>query len=283
MKSRPFHLLAEHASPMRRKLDCSTKNNGLQFGIELSMIKDAYREMVKLPAIELQRFAPIAEQDSIIMAVADRCGLTRKMAAVCYGSESSNSSLEARIVVAGCSWDAETRCTCEVLRSMVQANMNVTTAVAHTPTDAKTHLASADYFLPVLTKGLLQDAGFASVLLSFEQSRLEQPVDIVTVLADSNFAFPSPEFYQDLEGKGDEGPRLATAFRRMINILALPFSPAGSIGIMNTQVGEIGRRFRLCREPQKKLYTVVMPKQGEQANVNKAPKTERLAAIWQIL
>ena len=92
--------------------------------------------------------------------------------------------------------------------------------------------------------------GFTAVLLLFEQARQAEPVEIVTVLADSNFTFPSPKFYIDLEKDGEEGLCLATAFRRMLNILALPFSPAGSIGIISTQVSEICRRLRQCRQPQ---------------------------------
>ena len=50
-------------------------------------------------------------------------------------------------------------------------------------------------------------------------------MDIVTVLADSNFAFPGPEFYTDLEKDNQNGVQLADAFRRLLNILALLLSP----------------------------------------------------------
>merc|ERR1719174_2190741 len=134
--------------------------------------------------------------------------------------------------------------------------MNVSVAVAHSAEEVEPHLATADYLVAVLTKGLLQDAAFASVLVTFESRRVDQPVDIVTVLADNNFAFPSPEFYATLEDEGEKGRQLAAALRRVINILALTFSPAGSIGIMSTQVSEICRRFRLCKQEQVTTYKV---------------------------
>jgi hypothetical protein len=45
-----------------------------------------------------------------------------------------------------------------------------------------------------------------------------------------------------------EGARLAAAFKALLNILALGLSPHGSIGIIETQVGELCRRFRKYKD-----------------------------------
>ena len=126
--------------------------------------------------------------------------------------------------------------------------MGVVTKVVHNKSDAPANFATCDYMVCLLTRGVLADTQFAEVLLSFEQARQAEPVDIVTVMADQNFAFPPPEFYTNMEGQGAKGLATATGYRRMLNILALPFSAAASWGIMTTQSTEICRRFRKCKD-----------------------------------
>jgi hypothetical protein len=230
-----------------------------QYGIELERIKDAFRLLVMQeqavagsthfisPQITLDRFAPMTTQDRVIMQAAER---TKTPGMMNFSSEVKVSSAvtSARIVVAGSAQDAESRCTCEVFREMVQAHLKVIVVTAHSPDDAPPHLRTAEYLVVLLSKGLLQDSVFIEVLLTCETMRKAEPMDIVTVLADGYFHFPSPDFYSSLEGQGAEGALVATSFRRMLNILALPLSPAGSIGIMTTQVSEICRRFRRSKE-----------------------------------
>jgi len=75
-----------------------------------------------------------------------------------------------------------------------------------------------------------------------ERVRAAQPLEIVTVLADSTFSFPDPEYYMDIE-QDDGGADLAMGLKRMLEIIARPFSPQGSWPLMRTQVSEICRRF----------------------------------------
>ena len=102
------------------------------------------------------------------------------------------------------------------------------------------------------------------MLLAFREApnREGAPVDYVTVLADTAFDFPSPDLFDRLRQEGfgpdraklglgpQEGPRLAAAFKALLNILALGLSPHGSIGIIETQVGELCRRFRKAKEEE---------------------------------
>ena len=114
------------------------------------------------------------------------------------------------------------------------------TTAAFSPEEVAPHLHTAQNIVVVLTKGLLQDSGFATLLFAIEWRCKDEPVDIVPVLADSNFEFPTPEFYTDLEIQGGNIKILADGFRRMLGIIALPFTPDRSLSIMKTQVDEIG-------------------------------------------
>ena len=86
---------------------------------------------------------------------------------------------------------------------------------------------------------------FAKTLLSVHlegESAGNRPLELVTVNADSRFEFPNAEFFKDLEdfalgldNRGEEplpielGPFLSSAYRALLNVLALPFSPWGSL------------------------------------------------------
>lgn len=219
------------------------------YGINMPMIKDSFRYVGKAESIELNRFAPVFQQEASISKVVDRCGaaFTRSRSSTFGQKLSGESSAEvtrARIVVTGCAVDAEAICTTEVLRQMVQKELQLMTATVHNAEDASKHLATTDVLLVVLTRGLLHDSNFREVLVTFASQRQEQPVDIVTVLADSHFAFPGPEIYAELQGCDSKDGELETSFRKIFNILALPFSPLGSWGLMSLQASEICRRLR---------------------------------------
>jgi hypothetical protein len=85
-------------------------------------------------------------------------------------------------------------------------------------------------------------AGFAKTLLSIhlEGETKNRPLELVTVSADPLFEFPSAEFFKDLEDFGlgldnqgeaplpvELGPFLSSAYRALLNVLALPLSPLG--------------------------------------------------------
>ncbi|CAE8729363.1 unnamed protein product [Polarella glacialis] len=87
----------------------------------------------------------------------------------------------------------------------------------------------------------------------------ERNLKFVTVSADAGFEYPSLEFYEELElhrlGLSDSsrlgaeaGPELAKAYRSLLSVLSLPLSSLGSIGLLETQVSEICRRFRKYRD-----------------------------------
>lgn len=90
--------------------------------------------------------------------------------------------------------------------------------------------------------GKSSTAGFAKTLLSIhlEGETKNRPLELVTVSADPLFEFPSAEFFKDLEDFGlgldnqgeaplpvELGPFLSSAYRALLNVLALPLSPLG--------------------------------------------------------
>ena len=53
----------------------------------------------------------------------------------------------------------------------------------------------------MLSKGLLQDKRFTSILTMIAIARRAEPLDLMTVLVDSDFAFPDHQFFEGLEDR----------------------------------------------------------------------------------
>jgi len=216
--------------------------------ISTSMIVDAYRQLLSFPVVPYHRFGPVAEMEAAICTVIERCKLTSSLQQLHEGSVTSFSAKQVTppskqngdLVVVGNTSEAESRCTCEILRKMLQTRMqSATVVVVLSLEDAQQHVQSICYLLVLLTKGLLFDSTFQKVLLAFaEQGNFE----FVSALADNNFEFPGPTFYTQLQKQGNKA-LLISAIRRMMNILALPFSPAGSEVIMSAEVAQLAMRF----------------------------------------
>ena len=79
------------------------------------------------------------------------------------------------------------------------------------------------------------------------------PLEFVTVLGDTGFSFPTPDFYQDLEMEL-MGSQLAVVYKRMLSTIARPFMTRGSWEVMTTRVAlsrsvrfRRGSVFQYCR------------------------------------
>jgi len=171
-------------------------------------------------------------------------------------STSSAFIQDVRLIIGGCNSDAESRCTCEVIRHLIQENLCAIAKVAYAAQSRLIKdLRTADYFVAVLTKGLLWDRVFSEVLLNIEQVRQPDPVELRTVLADTNFEFPGPEFYLQLENEGEQTAKLASGLKRLLKVLALPFSPHGSFSVISAQINEICKRLHRCEETEHRYAT----------------------------
>ena len=71
-------------------------------------------------------------------------------------------------------------------------------------------------------KGLLEDAAFCAMIQYVIDARVSDPLEIVTVLAGTDFGFPTPEWYRDMETT-KEGAALASCFKKMLVVLVPKF------------------------------------------------------------
>lgn len=228
------------------------KNHLLHFGIEMSKIRDAYLGLKEFSQITLDRFAPLSEQQLVLSDVTGACNLKSARATLSRSMSATSPAAgtdEVRIVIAGRIMDAETRCTCQILRSMIQKHVRVETDVLMTSEALQPYIKSVDYFCAVLSQGLLQDQMFAEILFAIEQQRSPDPVELRPVLIDTGFQFPGAEYYADLAQAGDKGKLLAQAYRRMLNVIAVGFNVMGSSGMMNQQIDEICKRMAKTSAP----------------------------------
>ena len=67
-------------------------------------------------------------------------------------------------------------------------------------------------------------------------------LEIVSALADQSFEFPMASTFEQLKDNYGEG--MVQSVKRVVNILALPFSAQASIKVMSAQVDELTRRFK---------------------------------------
>lgn len=96
------------------------------------------------------------------------------------------------------------------------------------------------YLLIVLFKGLFQDPSFLKMLEAADES--VALLEIVSALADQTFEFPMASTFEQLKDNYGEG--MVQSVKRVVNILALPFSAQASIKVMSAQADELTRRFK---------------------------------------
>ncbi|CAE8629865.1 unnamed protein product [Polarella glacialis] len=216
------------------------------FGITMEMVKDAYIYLTLLPALPISRFGSVQEQESSIVELSNLCKMSKKsMVSIVKNSK------RPRILITGCVADAEAMSTCMVTKVLMQQQMQVDTAVVLSSEEMAQAGRHANYFVVILSKGMLRDPAFANMLLT--AGRLQRRLEIVTINADSGFEFPGVEFYSELAADGLGSPGLGTEvggdlvkeYQSLLSVLALPLSPQGSQGLLDMQVSEVIRRFRL--------------------------------------
>ncbi|CAE7698100.1 unnamed protein product, partial [Symbiodinium sp. CCMP2456] len=161
------------------------------------------------------------------------------------------------VLVLGALGSSEGRMTCQVLRDMVMERTRKHAWLVSSVKDALQAARTAQYLLVVLTAGLLRDENFLAVLKALDTAFGDERLEIVGALADQNFEFASASYYQELTDRGED--LLVQSVRRVVNILALPFSPQTSIKVMNAQADEICRRFRFKETELRRQVTVSVP------------------------
>eukprot|EP00435_Cladocopium_sp_Y103_P068167 s199_g31.t1 len=86
---------------------------------------------------------------------------------------------------------------------------------------------------------MFRDAGFARMLTAAFDLSGRRALEVVTVIADAQFDFPSVDVYDKEAPKPTTPLRQSTvsaqAYRRLLNVVALPFSPFASDGLQKNQ------------------------------------------------
>ena len=105
----------------------------------------------------------------------------------------------------------------------------------------------------LLFRGIFSDPSFARLLLA-AFSLPGRSLEVVTLIADVHFEFPNFEILQASEPDEDveeeaNRQQLLQAYRLLVTVLALPFSPLASEGLQQKQVAEIAGRMHRYTEP----------------------------------
>lgn len=151
----------------------------------------------------------------------------------------------ADVVILGAVSSSEGKFTCQVLADNVIHRTAKNAVLVCSSEDAVQASATAQYMLVVLSGGILQDDTFLAMLEAVDTAFTDQ-LEIVSAIADQNFEFPSANYFQALVEKGSKN--LEQSVRRVVNILALPFSPQVSSKVLSAQADELCRRFRFKDE-----------------------------------
>jgi hypothetical protein len=214
--------------------------------VSVDMIICAYKEIFKLPVLPLNRMEPYHIQEGVIQAAFEKCKCRMRIgkSATIKTQDPIQRIKAAGVLVAGRSGEGETQSVCVILAKFMRP---IVTDIRIEPVtnlkDASCHELNVRYLVAVLSKGIFMDMSFGEGLAALDTQRADAGAqyDVVTTIADTNLDFPNNEYYKKLEAEGNLV--VANAFRRLTNILALPFSPAGSETIIITQVGQIAERF----------------------------------------
>lgn len=175
-------------------------------------------------------------------------------------TSNASGDLEAEIVILGQTVSSEGRMTCLVLKSMVMERLRRSIMFVTTVCEASKLARNAKYILVVLTGGLFQDQTFLKMLEALEQANPQLEIlgcqgqgagqnlsianpkkfgvapkrpRIVSALADQAFEFPSAGFFVELEN--NYGLAMVQSVKRVVNILALPFTAQTSMKVMSAQ------------------------------------------------
>ncbi|CAK9112002.1 Metabotropic glutamate receptor 8, partial [Durusdinium trenchii] len=210
-----------------------------QNSIDPSIIEESYQVLPSKPVVDFNAFAP---EDGQTAAVAELLPHAASLRSSHRASLRSNGSdeLNAQILILGSTASSEGRMTCQVLKSMVMERLHRPIVFVSAVSEAAEAAGSAKYILVVLTRGLFQDELFLKMLETVDQ--VDPPLEIVSALADQFFEFPSATFFSELEKSN--GVAMVQSVKRVVNILALPFSAQTSIKVMSAQVDELTRRFK---------------------------------------
>lgn len=246
----------------------------LEYDINIEMIKTAYKHLLQCSAITLDRFESLDRKNCIIEDVAKACNLRMRVISRKMRTPSEQAKALAEVLVTGAVADVETLAACEIVQILIQEKLQVEVRVARSVDDVA-KVSHAKVLVVLLSPGLLHDATFARLLLQVFGSEERVP-HIVTLNSGSSFQFPTGEFYHDLVQNGlglpglgpEKGQLLSTIYKSLLSILALPFSPLASEGLIAQQVLELCVRLKKLLQTPKLLKQLPTKEESSERSQN---------------
>lgn len=117
----------------------------------------------------------------------------------------------------------------------------------------------AYYLVVLLVRGIFNNHRFGQLLLT-GLSAPGRSLELLTIVADPHFEFPSFDADSQMHDADDanaimeENDPLIEAYRSLVSVLAMPFSPLGSEGLQQKQVAEIAGRMHRYKDPAKAAW-----------------------------
>ncbi|CAE7504109.1 unnamed protein product [Symbiodinium sp. CCMP2592] len=222
-----------------------------QSALDPDLVEDSYRALEKAPLLEYDAFAPHRTQTALVSNLLESVKIQRSFVEKTLSMEAEDP--DADILVVGCMGSSEGRVACQVMRDLVMERTRKNVLVAYNKASAVNAARTAHCILVVLMSGILRDDKFLDILEALDKAYSADQLEIVSALADAQFEFPSADYYQEISKRGEH---LVRSVKRLVNILALPFSPLTSIKVLRAQVDEVCRRFRFIEDDRRRAPRV---------------------------
>jgi len=229
-------------------------------GVALDDIRTAYSTLATKEKLRFIRRAPVAEHRAVVRAALDvvrpgKSGASLRTMKTVRPVENSCPP----VVLCGTVADGEAimamRILQKLMNTIIEAEIGLMWEVAVTHT-AQGVLDACEVLVVLLSNELLTDYELACAIAR----ALDSGTEVVSLLPESGFAFPGPEFvvsvhegaaqflrkpggspFSDLLVSNDQ---LGQGFFKLFSILALPLSPKASASKIHIEVREISRRVK---------------------------------------
>jgi hypothetical protein len=232
------------------------------YGVATEDIEAAFRFVKEQELLKMDFTTIFEEQDATINQLAQRCttlrgrslirnvmdctgrlgdssGVLRKAMSTVFKSNSKTLSNQDNIpiFIVGNLHEQEPLFACRLLQRMLQFHMQRDLRICTDPEQIRVNRVDVpQYLLVVLTRGILESDGFP------EKLRAAEGMDIVSILADTQFEFPTPSFYLRLiKGKLGLDSRVPPKqifgdYKALFNKLTIGFSVGGNLNILRTEI-----------------------------------------------
>lgn len=223
------------------------------YGISLQDVHQAYRWMQQeLSPLRMPRFGRVWRREAVVVDLLHRVELpSSSTSAQIVAAGKHYNPNGARILITSCVTDAEALSACEVFQCLLQSHLQVECAVAQNSRQMERWRPRAYYLVVLLFRGVFQDQRLGNILQCAFDPDIERSLEVVTVVADTHFDFlglSRSRSGDSVDQLDDNQQMTQTVYRRLLNVVALPFSPLASDSLQKKQVAEISLRFHRYKD-----------------------------------